>query len=95
MATVLEECTTEAQRPVVLFLCAKGLNAEDIHKEIFPFYVGNFCRVKRFHVGGKCFANDEEVETEMTKWPRQQSRLTSICCGFRRTGNAKGQVCRC
>jgi hypothetical protein len=32
MATVLEECTTEEQRSVVLFLWAKGLKAKDIHK---------------------------------------------------------------
>jgi hypothetical protein len=38
MATVLE-CTTEEQRSVVRFLCAKGLNAKDIHKEMFPVYV--------------------------------------------------------
>jgi hypothetical protein len=36
MATVLEECTTVEQRSVVSFLWAKGLNAKDIHKEIFP-----------------------------------------------------------
>jgi hypothetical protein len=29
------------------------------------------------HVGGKRFGDDEEVETEVRKWPRQQS-LTSI-----------------
>jgi hypothetical protein len=44
MATVLEECTTEEQRSVVRFLWAKGLNAKDIHKEIFPVY------------GGKCLS---------------------------------------
>jgi hypothetical protein len=32
MATVLEECITEEQRSVVLFLCAKELSAKDIHK---------------------------------------------------------------
>jgi hypothetical protein len=38
MATVLKDCTTEEQRPVVRFLWAKVLNAKDIHKEIFPVY---------------------------------------------------------
>jgi hypothetical protein len=38
MVTVLEECTTEEQRSVVLLLWAKGLNAKDIHKEMFPVY---------------------------------------------------------
>jgi hypothetical protein len=32
MATVLEECGTEEQRSVVLFLWAKGFNVKDIHK---------------------------------------------------------------
>jgi hypothetical protein len=40
MATVLEECTTEEQRLVVLFLWAKGLNAKHIHKENFLAYSG-------------------------------------------------------
>jgi hypothetical protein len=40
MVTVLEECITEKQRPVVHFLWTKGLNAKDNHKEIFPVYVG-------------------------------------------------------
>jgi histone-lysine N-methyltransferase SETMAR len=26
------------------------------------------------HLGGKCFADDEEVETEIRKWLRQQSK---------------------
>jgi hypothetical protein len=40
MATVLEGCTDEEQRSVVRFSWAKGLNAKDIHKEIFPVYGG-------------------------------------------------------
>jgi hypothetical protein len=35
MTTVLEECTTEDQRSVVPLLWAKGLNAKDIHIEMF------------------------------------------------------------
>jgi hypothetical protein len=55
LATVLEECTTKEQRSVVRFLLAKGLDAEDIHKEIFP--VGNVCRVKWFMTGPRNLAN--------------------------------------
>jgi hypothetical protein len=40
MATVLDECTTEERRSVVRFLWAKGLNAEDIHKEMSPVHGG-------------------------------------------------------
>jgi hypothetical protein len=38
MATAIEKCNTEEQNSVVRFLWAKGLNAEDIHKEMFPVY---------------------------------------------------------
>jgi hypothetical protein len=38
MATILNECTTEGQRSVVHFLWAKGLNAKDVNKEMFPVY---------------------------------------------------------
>jgi hypothetical protein len=38
MVTVLEECITEEQCSVMRFLWVKGLNAKDIHKEMFPFY---------------------------------------------------------
>jgi hypothetical protein len=37
MATVLEY-PTEELRSVVRFLCAKGLSAREIHKEMFPVY---------------------------------------------------------
>jgi hypothetical protein len=36
--------------------------------------VGSFCHVKRIRLGGKRFADDEEVETEVRKWLRQQSK---------------------
>jgi hypothetical protein len=44
------------------------------------------------HLRGKRFAEDEEVETEVLKWLRQQSK--DFCC-FRRTGKAMGQVYQC
>jgi hypothetical protein len=53
MATMFEECTIEEQRSVVRFLWSKGLNAKDIHKEIFP--VGSVCRVKLFTIFEKFF----------------------------------------
>jgi hypothetical protein len=76
MATVLGECTTEEQRFIVLFLWAKGLNAKDIHKEMFPVSSGKCLSRKVVHNWvekcGKCFTDDEEVETEVRKWLRQQ-----------------------
>jgi hypothetical protein len=47
MATVLEEYTTDQQRSVVF--CGQGLNAEDIHKEMFPVYVGECLSRKVVH----------------------------------------------
>jgi hypothetical protein len=38
MATVLEGCATEEQCSFARFLWAKGLNAKDTHKEMFPVY---------------------------------------------------------
>jgi hypothetical protein len=35
--------------------------------------VGSVCRIKLFHLGGRRFA-DEEIETEVRKWLRQQSK---------------------
>jgi hypothetical protein len=49
------------------FLWAKGLNAKVIHKEMFPPYVGKCMSRKRI-------ADDKEVETEVQKWLRQQSK---------------------
>jgi hypothetical protein len=40
MVTALEECIAEEYRSVVCFLWAKGLNAKDIHKEVFSVYAG-------------------------------------------------------
>jgi hypothetical protein len=42
MVTVLEECTNEEQCSLMRFLCGEGLNAKDIHKNIFPVYGGNY-----------------------------------------------------
>jgi hypothetical protein len=42
-------------------------------------------------MGGKIFADDENVEMELWKWLRQQSK-GFLCCRFRCTGKAMGQV---
>jgi hypothetical protein len=49
MATVLEEYNTEEQRPVMRFLWAKGLTAEDIHKQMLPVYGGKCLSHKAVH----------------------------------------------
>jgi hypothetical protein len=55
-----------------LFLWAKGLSAKDIINKCFLFTVGSVYRVKRFSLGGKHFADDEEVETEVPMWLTQK-----------------------
>jgi hypothetical protein len=49
MATTLDKCTSQEQRSVVHFLWAKGLNAKDIHKEMFPIYSGTCLLRKAAH----------------------------------------------
>jgi hypothetical protein len=61
---------------------------------MFSVYGGKCLSRKAVHnrveKHGKLFADDEEVETEVRKWLRAVKRC--LCCGFRRTGKAMGQV---
>jgi hypothetical protein len=54
MATVLDEYATEGHRTIVRFSWVKGLNAKDIHKEIFPVYGGKCSSRKAIR---NCVAN--------------------------------------
>jgi hypothetical protein len=36
-------------------------------KKYFLFMFGSVCRVQWFHLDGKCFSDDEELDTEMQK----------------------------
>jgi hypothetical protein len=78
-------------------LWAKGLNAKDIHKEMFPVYSG-VCRVKRFTAGSRNSPKDvrksQMMPDQVRKWLKQQS-VWRPCCGFPRTGKAMGQVYQC
>jgi hypothetical protein len=47
--TVLEGYTTKQQRSVACFLWAKGLNAKDIHKEMFLVHGGSCLLCKMVH----------------------------------------------
>jgi hypothetical protein len=70
----------------------------DIQKEMFPVYGGKCLSCKAVHTGSRNAANvsimTEEVEMEVWKWLRQQSKRLS-CRGFRRTDEAMGQVYQC
>jgi hypothetical protein len=82
MAIVLEECTTEEQRTVVRFLWTKGLNAEDIHKEMSPVYFGQCLSRKAFHDWVEKFSegcskvadNAEMAETTVSMLVEDMSR---------------------
>jgi transposase len=55
-------CTTEDQNSVVRFLWAKGLDAKDIHKEMFPVY------------GGKCLSH-KVVHNWVEKFSQERSKV--------------------
>jgi hypothetical protein len=78
METMFEVCTTKEHRSVVRFLWTKGLNATDIHKEMFSVFGGKCLSCKVVHNWvekcGKHFTNDEEVEMKVRKWLRPQPR---------------------
>jgi hypothetical protein len=74
MATVLKECIAEEQRSLVRFNGAKGLNAKDILKEMFPIY-GEKCLsrkavlswVKKFSQGCSKVSDDYSPVAEVTE----------------------------
>jgi hypothetical protein len=81
-----------------VLLWAKGLNAKDIHKEVFPVYSGKcFPRkavhdwVNKFSQGRSKFGDDPRRSAEVT-----ESRVERLlCCVFRRIGKMMGQVYQC
>jgi hypothetical protein len=73
MATVFEDYTPEEHRPVVRFLCAKGLNEKGINKEMFPVY------------GGKCLSlkvvyDWVAIVSLMTKRLERLTQQSKECC---------------
>jgi hypothetical protein len=49
MVTMLEGCIKKEQRSVMCFLWAKGLDAKDSHKEMFPAHGGKCLSHKAVH----------------------------------------------
>jgi hypothetical protein len=66
-----------------VFLWAKGLNAKNIHKEMFRVYGGKCLPRNAVHIcvenRGKGFADNDEVETEVRKWLRQSKDSYAAC----------------
>jgi hypothetical protein len=74
MATMLEECSAEEQRSVVWF-CGQNNSMQRLFmKKCSPFTVGSVCCLNWFSLGGRYFADGKEVEMEVRKWLRQQSK---------------------
>jgi hypothetical protein len=58
VVTVLEDCTTEGQRSVVLlFRWQKNPIKRIFIKEMFPVYGGSVCSLKLFTTGSRNVAN--------------------------------------
>jgi hypothetical protein len=77
MVTMFEEYPTEEQCYLVRFFCLfvqKDSVQRIFTKKCFLFMLRKVFRVKRFHLGGKRFVVDEDVETEVRKWLRHQSK---------------------
>jgi hypothetical protein len=76
-------------------LWSKGLNAKDINKEMLPVYDGKYLSrktvqtmVEKFSQGRSKVADDARQGADLAD--TTVKRL--LCCGFRRTGKAMGQV---
>jgi hypothetical protein len=83
MAILFEKSTTEKQRSVVCFLWAKGLNVNNIHKEIFPVYGGKYSvSFKAVHNLVEKVADDVRPGAELTDTAIKRF----LCCGFGSTG---------
>jgi hypothetical protein len=81
MATVLEASTIEEQSSDVRFCGQKDSMQRIFVNKCFLSTLGGVCRLKRpttgsknCDLGGKRFTDNEEVETEVRKWLRQQSK---------------------
>jgi hypothetical protein len=96
MATVIEVFTTEEHRSFVrFFFCWQKDSMQSIFiKKYFLFNMGSVCRVKRSTTGLQTFrwwrrgwnGGAEVAETTVKR---------HLCCGFRRTGKAMGQMYQC
>jgi hypothetical protein len=72
-------------------LWAKGLNAEDIHKEMFRVYGGKYLSRKAVHDWVDKFSQGPSKVADDARTGAEAAETTVerlLCCGFRRTGNA-------
>jgi hypothetical protein len=68
-------------------LCGRKDSVQRIFvKKCFPFMSGSVCRLKRFHLGGKRFADAKRLKQRRGRGGDNSQKT------FRRTGEAMGQV---
>jgi hypothetical protein len=90
VATLLEGFTTKEQRSVVFFFCGHNYSMQGIFIKMFAVYEAECLSRKAVHnwvqKRGRCFSHDEEVETKVRKWLRQQPK--DLCgSGFKAVVN--------
>jgi hypothetical protein len=70
---------------------------DSLQRKRFLFTVGSVCRVKRFTAGTRNSLKDVRKSQMMKRWCGigWDNSQKLLCCGFRRTGKATGQVYRC
>jgi hypothetical protein len=78
----------------VRFLWTKGISVKIFIKKTFVFTVGSVCSVKRFAVGSRNSLKDVR-KSQMMPEVAETTVKRLLCCGFRRTGKAMGQVYQC
>jgi hypothetical protein len=97
MVTVLE-CATKEWRSAVCFLWAKGLDAKDIHKEMYTVYGRKCLALKAVHSYVEKFSQGRLKVADDARSGAEVAEVTVkrlLCCGFQHTGIAMGQVYQC
>jgi transposase len=98
MAIMLDGCNTEEQRSVVLLFWVKGLNEKNINKDMFHVYGEKCLSRKAVHNWAKKFSRSRSKVADDARSGAEVAETTDkrlLCCGFRRTGKAMGQVYQC
>jgi hypothetical protein len=73
-------------------LWAKGLNAKDIHKEMFPVYGGMCLSHKAVPPWWQTFCQRQRGWNEGAEVAETTVKRL-LCCGFSCAGKAMGQIC--
>jgi hypothetical protein len=95
---VLEDCTTEKYSSIVHFLWAKGLITNNIHKEMFPVYVGKCLSRKAIHILVEKFYQGRLKVADDARGGAKVAETTVkrlVYCGFGRACKAMRQVYQC